>query len=68
MIKEVLDLADRIVTKQEVVEKIVNIAQKEEGIWLRVQWDGLPEKRDSTWARLEYMQENVPEILSSYMK
>lgn len=40
--KEILDLTNRTAAKYEVVEKNVDIGQNEEGIWLRVQCDGLP--------------------------
>lgn len=65
---EVLDLADRSAAKYEVVEKIVDIAENDEGIWLRLQWEGLPDERDYTWAILSDLYEDIPDMVTDFLK
>lgn len=42
-------------------------AKDADGLWLRVQWDGLHEDRDSTLATPNTMYEEVPEIVENYL-
>lgn len=65
---EVLDLADRTAAKYEVVESIVDIQMNDDGIWLRLQWEGLPDERDYTWASLTDMHEDIPDMVMTFLK
>lgn len=65
---EVLDLADRTTAKYEVVERIVDISKNHEGLWLRLQWEGLPEERDYTWATLDDMYAEIPEMVITFLR
>lgn len=66
--EEVLDLADRTAAKYEVVEKIIDIAENDEGIWLRLKWEALPEERDYTWAPLALMYQYIPYMVTAFLK
>ena len=46
---EVLDLADRTESRYETTDRITDIGEKHDGIFLRIQWDGLPYEHDWTW-------------------
>lgn len=65
---EVLDLAYRTAAKYKIVENIAEIQENDEGIWLRLQWEGLHTERDFTWARLSDMYEDIPEMVVAFLK
>lgn len=66
--KEVLDLVDRSTSKYEVVDQIVDLRKVDNVFWLRVRWDGLPEPRDYTWATLEDLFEDIPDMVQEYLR
>lgn len=66
--EEVLDLASRTAAKYEVVEQIVDIDENNDGFWLRLQWEGLPDERDYTWSNLNDMYEDIPEMVAEYLR
>lgn len=66
--EEVLDLADRTAAKYEVVQQILDIEKNEEGIWIKLQWEGLPEERDHTWSALTDMYEDIPEMVRTFLQ
>lgn len=65
---EVLDLADRTESRYEVLRRIADIGEEDGVIWLRLEWDGLPDERDWTWARLTDVHEDVPEMVQEFLK
>ncbi len=47
--QDMLDLAEGTESRYEVIEKIVDLGQDHDGLFLQIQWEGLPDKRDYTW-------------------
>lgn len=64
----VLDLVDRTTAKYGVVESIVDIVKNDQGLWLCLQWEGLPDKRDSTWNVISELNEAIPDMITSFLK
>ena len=44
--QDMLDLTERAESRYEVIEKIVDLGQDCDGLFFRVQWEGLPDERD----------------------
>lgn len=65
--ENVLDLANRCDSKYEVLEAILDIKEHEGGIWLQLQWEGLPDDRDYTWSPLDTIHEDVPDMLREFL-
>lgn len=65
--EEVLDLANRTFAKYEVVESTVDIEKNEEGLWLRLQWEGLPDDRDYTQGLLAEIFEDIPDMVKAFL-
>lgn len=63
----VLELADRTEARYEVLRRITDIADEDTVCWLRLEWDGLPDERDWTWARLTDVHEDVPEMVQEFL-
>lgn len=61
--EEVFHLANRIDAQQELVEKIVDIDNNENGIWLI-----LPDKGDYTWSRITEMYKCIPEMAKTLLE
>lgn len=66
--EQVLDLADRTAAKYEVVEKIVDIDDNEDGIWFQLQREGLPEQRDYTWSALSDIYQHIPGMVKEFLQ
>lgn len=66
--QEILDLADRSESRYEILERIVGLSENHEGIWFHLQWDGLPDKRDYTWAPAKDIYEDVPEMVLEFLR
>lgn len=49
---ELLDLAHRTEAQYELVEKSFSIGEDHHGIFLQIQWLGLPDENDRTWVSL----------------
>jgi len=65
--EELMDLAERSEAKYELVEKIIDIGEDHDGIFLQVQWQGLPDRRDWTWNYLADMHEDMPEVVEEFL-
>lgn len=66
--EEVLDLLDRTKAKYEVVDRIVDIPKVENVVWLRVSLGELPEPRNYTWATIDDLFENIPDMVKEYLR
>ena len=66
--KEMMDLAERTESRYEVVEKIVDVGEAPDGLFFRVQWEGLPDKRDWTWQPVSELYADIPDIVLSFLK
>ena len=44
-----MELAERAESRFEVIDKILDICEASDGLFFRVQWERLPDKRDWTW-------------------
>ncbi|CDF77419.1 unnamed protein product [Chondrus crispus] len=40
---------------------------RKEGIWIQVQWLGLPDRRDWTWQPLKELFEDVPDMVREFL-
>ena len=65
--KKLLELADRSEAQYEIVGKIVDIGEDHDGIFLQVQWLGLPDAIDRTWLPLKSMNEDMPEAVLEFL-
>lgn len=59
---------DRTTSKYEVVDQIIDLRKLENVFWLRVRWEGLPEPQDYTWATLEDLFEDIPDMVQEYLR
>lgn len=64
---EVLDLASRTASRYEIFESIVDLEKNDEGCWLRLQWEGLPDERDFNWSTLQDMHEDIPDMVVTFL-
>lgn len=46
---EMLDLADRVEFRPDIIEKLLNIDRAAGRLFVKVQWLGLPDVQDHTW-------------------
>ena len=65
--QDMLDLAERTESRYEVIEKIVDLGQHRDGLFFRVQWEGLPDKRDYTWQPVEELYADVPDVVNAFL-
>lgn len=52
---KMMELANTFESRYEVAERIMDVGEAHDGIFLQVQWDGLPDKSDWTWRRLDQL-------------
>lgn len=45
----------------------MEIGESPDGLFLQVQWEGLPDKRDWTWQPIAELYSDVPDIVQSYL-
>lgn len=64
---ETMDLAARTESKYETVHAILDVGEAEDGLFFRVQWDGLPDKRDWTWHAVDVMYEDIPDMVTEFL-
>ena len=62
-----MDLAERIESRYEIVEKIVDVGEAPDGLFFRVQWDGLPDQRDWTWQPDEVLYADILTIVKDFL-
>lgn len=61
-------MANRSDAPYEVLDAIVDISEYHNSVWLRLRWDGLPDEWDYTWAEAKDVYEDVPDILTVFLK
>ena len=50
------------------VKELRRIRMKEDRIEIEVEWEGLPDEVDMTWELLSQFQEDLPELLTQFLK
>ena len=66
--KEMIDLAERIESRYDIVDKITDVGEAPDGLFLRVQWQGLPDKRDWTWQPASELYADIPDTVTDFLK
>jgi len=66
--QKMLDLAETTQAQYEVVDKIVGIQQSHDGIFFKVQWEGLPDKRDHTYHLIDELYADVPVLVTEFLE
>lgn len=66
--QELLEQAEHLEAKFELVEKLMDIGEAADGLFIQVQWAGLPDKCDWTWNALQQMHEDVPDKLTNFLR
>lgn len=61
--KKLMEHVEHTEANYEIIEKLLDIREASDGIFVQVQWAGLPEKCDWTWNSIEQLHEDVPEKL-----
>jgi len=59
--------ADHLETSYDIVDKLLGIKKMKDGIYLQVEWLGLPDPEDFTWQKLEVLHQDIPEMLSTFL-
>lgn len=65
--EELTNLAERTESQYELVEKTIDIGQYRNGIFLQVQWLGIPDKRDWKRVSLPYLYTDVPDTVETFL-
>ncbi|MEM1369509.1 MAG: RNase H-like domain-containing protein [Cyanobacteria bacterium P01_H01_bin.15] len=65
--KEILELADMSESRYEIAEKITDVGEDNESLFLRVQWEGLPDERDWTWHSLSDLFTDIPDMVKEFL-
>jgi len=65
--QEMLDLADHTASRYEIVERILDVGEAPDGMFFRVQWDGLPDESDFTWNPIQSMFADVPDMVHEFL-
>jgi len=63
-----LELAERTESRYEIVERIHDVGEDKDGMFLNVEWAGLPDRRDWTWNPLGEMYEDVPQLVTDFLR
>lgn len=66
--ESLLELADRTEAQYELVDKIIGIGEDHDGIFLHVQWLGLPDEIDRTWVPLTSLFEDMPDMVQEFLR
>lgn len=64
---EILELADRTESRYEVAERIREVGEDGKKLFLRVEWEGLPDERDWTWQPLSELYADIPEMVCVFL-
>jgi len=65
--QDMLELADKTESRYEVIDKIIDIGEDKDEIWLQVVWDGLPDKRDWTWQLDPFLYTDIPDLVLDFL-
>lgn len=64
-IKELADLSD---SRFEVVQGTVQIGEENDFLYFQMKWNGLPDGRDWTYHPIQDFNENIPELVISFLQ
>lgn len=64
---DMLDLVERTESQYEIIKRIVDIGEADDGIFLRVVWNGLPDERDWTWQKAQEHFVDIPDIVKHFL-
>lgn len=65
--EELLEQAEHLEANYEIVDELIDIGEASDGIFVQVQWYGLPDKCDWTWNELNQLQQDVPQKLDNFL-
>lgn len=68
MPQQMLDLAERTSSRFEVVDQIMDVGEASDGLFFRVKWEGLPDKRDWTWQSATELYGDIPDLFTEYLR
>lgn len=60
------NLAESTESRYEIVESIKDIGEALDGLLFRVQWEGLPDKRDWAWQAAAGLHTDIPDIVKNF--
>lgn len=63
-----LDLVDQVESRHEFIKRQLDIERAPDGIFLKVEWLGLPDSRDHIWHEVAELHKDVPDILTDFLK
>lgn len=63
-----MNFAERTEVQYEFIENITDIDKERDGIFLQVQWLGLPGKQDWAWVPLADLYTDVPDIDTEFLR
>jgi len=64
----VIDLADHVKARFEIIEKILDLGRATDGLFAKVQWPGLPDSTDHTWHPIAELYADVPDLLVDLLR
>ena len=50
------------------VDHTVDLSQADDGLFFRVQWDGLPDEADYTWRPIPEIYTDVPKMVTDFLR
>lgn len=65
--EKLLEDAKHSTANYEMIEKLLEIGEEDGKILVRVQWQGMPDERDHTWQTIDILNEDVPEMLTTFL-
>lgn len=66
--EKLLKQTEHIEANYEMVEKLLDIGESDDGLCIQVQWLGQPDKSDWTWQPVQELYEDVPDRVKTFLK
>lgn len=68
MSQKILDYVDRLKAQYEIVDKIIDIGEDRDGIFLQIQWLELPDAIDLTRVSVQNMFKDMPDTVVDFLQ
>ena len=65
---DLLRAASHTESSYEIAGRLCEIMKKGDELFVRVQWEGLPDEADHTWESLKKLSEDIPDLLTTFLK
>ncbi len=65
--KNCLSTFEHSEAKYEMIEKLIDIGEDGNDIFIQVEWSGLPDKKDQTWNSVKDLNQDIPEKLKEFL-